>query len=240
VRGCLTTFFVLIALLLVACWLFLPAITSGAVDRSLGLAGFDGRDRRVTVDASSPFELVALHADSIRVQATDASYRGLLIGTVDVTLHDVALVDRTAGSIDGTLTTVQFTAADGTPITVASIGLSGSGTAVDATIALSPAQIRTIAATAVERTIGTVPTKVTLVAPDRATVVVGGRSVSGRLVVDAGGGLVFQPAGTTGPVAGPIDLIRPGPDVPLRLRSISVGPSGATVGGSIDPALFRG
>jgi hypothetical protein len=240
VRGCLTSFFVLIALLLVACWLFLPAIASGAVDRGLGLAGFDGRDRRVTIGASPPLELVALHADSVRVQATDASYRGLRIGTVDVTLHDVALLDRTAGSINGTLTTVQFTTADGTPITVASIGLSGSGTAVDATIALSAAQVRTIAAAALERSVGATPTKITLVAPDRATVVVGGRSASGRLIVDAGGGLVFQPADGSGPLAGPIDLIRPGPDVPLRLRSISVGPSGATIGGSLDPALFRG
>ncbi|MFI5226750.1 MAG: hypothetical protein ACHQ3P_08755 [Candidatus Limnocylindrales bacterium] len=239
-RGCLTTLLLLVALLLAASWLFLPAITAGAIDQGLGLAGFDGGTRRVTVVASPPLDLLTLHADAIHVEATDIVYHGLRIGDVDVTLGDVALLDRTAGTIVGTLTTVQFGGTDGTPITVDTIRLSGSGTAIAATISLTTAELRALATAAVKRTLGTTPSKVTLAAPDRVTVIAGGHSVAGRLAVDAGGGLVFRPNAPGGPVPASIDIVRPGPDVPIRLEGVTVGPSGATLVGSLDPALFRG
>lgn len=239
-RGCLTTLLLLVAVVLVASWLILPAVAAGAIDRGLGLAGFDGAMRRVTVVASPPLDLLTLHADAIHVEATDAEYHGLRIADVDVTLGDVALLDRTAQTIAGTLTTVQFDATDGLPVTVSSIRLSGSGTAVAATISLSAAEFRTLATAGVKRTLGTTPSKVTLAAPDKVTVVVGGRTVTGRLAVDAGGGLVFRPNGAGGALPASVDIVRPGPDVPIRLEGVTVGPSGATLVGSLDPALFRG
>jgi len=125
VRGCLTSFFVLIALGLIASWLLLPPIASGAIDQGLQLAGFHGDGRRVTVVASPPLELLTLHADTVRVQASDVTYQGLQAGSVDVTLGDVALLDRTAGTIDGTLTAVSFRGVDGLTVSVASIGPVG-------------------------------------------------------------------------------------------------------------------
>ena len=238
-RGCLTSFFVLIALGLVASWLFLPPIAAGAIDQGLQLAGFHGDGRRVTVVASPPLELLALHADKVRVQASDVSYHGLEVGSVDVTLGDVALFDRTAGTIDGTLTGVSFSGVDGLPVSVASIGLSGTRGVVDATIALSAADVRSLATTAVKTATGTAPTKVTLTAPNKVAVTSGKKTVSGTLDVDDAGGLVFVPTGG-GSLSGPIDLVRPGPDVPLRLESVTVGSQGATLKGTVDPAIFRG
>jgi hypothetical protein len=239
-RGCLTMLLLLAALFLIVSWLFLPAVAAGAIDRGLDLAGFAGSDRRVTVVASPPLDLLALHADSVEVEATDVVYRGLRIADVDVTLGDVALLDRTAQTIAGTLSTVEFDATDGTPITLDSVRLSGSGTAVAATISLTADDFRDLATAAVKRTLGTTPSKVTLAAPDKVTVVVGGHSVAGRLGVDAGGGLVFRPGAPGGSVPASVDIVRPGPDVPIRLEGVTVGPSGATLVGSLDPALFRG
>ena len=239
-RGCLTLLLMLVAILLVASWLFLPAVAAGAIDRGLGLAGFDGGTRRVTVAASSPLDLLTLHADSVHVEATDAVYHGLRIAAVDVTLGDVALLDRTAETVAGTLSTVQFDSTDGIPITLDSIHLSGSGTAVAATISVTAAEFRALATAAVKRALGTTPSKVTLAAPDKVTVAVGGHTVAGRLAVDAGGGLVFRPNAAGGSVPASVDIVRPGPDVPIRLEGVTVGPSGATVVGSLDPALFRG
>jgi hypothetical protein len=239
VRGCLTSFFVLIALGLVASWLFLPPIAAGAIDQGLQLAGFHGDGRRVTVVASPPLELLALHADEVRVQASDVSYHGLQVGAVDVTLGDVGLFDRTVGTIDGTLTEVTFNGVDGLPVDVASIGISGTGGEVDATIVLSAADVRSLASTAVKAATGTAPTKVTLAAPNRVAVTSGKKTVGGTLDVDDAGGLVFVPSGS-GSLPGSIDLVRPGPDVPLRLESVTVGPAGATLKGAVDPAIFRG
>ena len=109
-----------------------------------------------------------------------------------------------------------------------------------ATISLSAAEFRTLATAGVKRTLGTTPSKVTLAAPDKVTVVVGGRTVTGRLAVDAGGGLVFRPNGAGGALPASVDIVRPGPDAPIRLEGVTVGPSGATLVGSLDPALFRG
>jgi len=239
VRGCLTSFFVLVALGLVASWILLPPIAAGAIDQGLQLAGFQGSGRRVTVGATPPLELLTLHADTVRVQAADVTYHGLQVGSVDVTLGDVALFDRTAGRIDGTLTGVSFSGVDGLPVSVASIGLSGTGGVVDATIALSAAEVRSLASKAVKAATGTAPTKMTLAAPNKVAVTIGKKTVSGTLDVDDAGGLVFVPS-AGGPLAGPIDLVRPGPDVPLRLESVTVGPAGATLTGTVDPAIFRG
>src|SRR4029077_16297804 len=99
VRGCLTSFFVLVAVVLVGASLLLPAAASALVTGAVGLAGFNGSNEQVTVTTNSPLELIGLHADRIRLRATKASFHEVRMASVDVTLDDGAFVDRTAGAV---------------------------------------------------------------------------------------------------------------------------------------------
>ena len=78
-RGCLTWFFVLLAVVLVATWAFAPVVAAGLVSAGLGTAGFESADKKVTVIADPPIELLTLRADKVRIQATDATFAGLHI-----------------------------------------------------------------------------------------------------------------------------------------------------------------
>jgi hypothetical protein len=238
-RGCLTLL-VLVATILVASWLFLPTVAGGVVDGALGQAGFAGSPTDVSVSSDPPIELLAGHADRVIVHATDVTYRVLTAATVDVTLTDVNLINRTAGTVDGTLTGIRIRPASGHVLPVSSATLSGSGSAIQARLSLSLADVSATAASAVTSVAGSAPSKVTLASPDKATIVVSGVTVAGRVVVDAQGGLVFRPSRKGPLIAGPIDLIRPGPDMPLRIRTIALTASGAILTATIDPTAFSG
>jgi hypothetical protein len=239
-RGCFMSIFLVPALLLIAGWFLLPSLASGVVTAGLGFVGFAGSDEEVTVSADPPVELLGLHADRIRIRATNASFHELRFDSLDVTLGDVGLLDRTAGSVKGTFTGVRFTPVSGPTVAITSVAVTGSGTNMRATLTISTADLRALAVAAVKENAGAAPSKVTFAAPDRATIVVGGQTVAGRLVVDAGGGLVFRPTTTPAGFDGPIDLIRPGPGVPFRLRSIALTSAGATIAGTLDPSIFGG
>jgi hypothetical protein len=238
-RGCLTLL-VLMATIVVASWLFLPTVAGLVVGGALGQAGFAGSPRDVSVSSDPPIELLAGHADRVIVHATDVTYRDLTATTADLTLSDVNLINRTAGTVDGTLTGMRIRPASGHLLPVTSVTLSGSSSAIRARLSLSVADVSAMAASAVTSMAGSAPSKVTLASPDKATIVVSGITVSGRVVVDAQGGLVFRPTGKGPLIVGPIDLIRPGPDMPLRVRSIALTASGAILNATIDPTAFSG
>jgi hypothetical protein len=238
VRGCLTFLLVVAATILVASWLFLPAAAAGVMTGALGAAGFTGTGTALTVTADPPIALLALHADRIHVRSTNAVFHEVRMARVDLTLGDVGLLDRTAGSVDGMLTGVEIDQPGGPPIHASSVVLAGSSAALRATLTLSTEDVSAIAGLAVAAVAGTSPSRVTLGSPDRVTVVVGALSLTGRLVVDAAGGLVFRPTAPIGGVTGDVDLIRPGPDVPLRIRTVSLAPTGATITATIDPSAL--
>jgi hypothetical protein len=238
-RGCLTWFFLVLAVLLVATWVFAPVVAAGLVSAGLGTAGFESTDKKVTVIADPPIELLTLRADEVRIQATDARFSGLRIASVDLTLGGVGLGGRQAESVEGTLTGVQVPSPLGTPATISSISLNGSSADLRAILTLNVKDVQALASAAVEGQMGSTPTKVTLAAPDKVSVVASGITVRGRLVVDKAGGLVLvttYPAG----FSDPIDIIRPGPTQPLRFTSIILRSSGATVTALVDPSFFGG
>ena len=63
--------------------------------------------------------------------------------------QDVGLLDRTAGTVTGTLTGVEVRPADGLPLRVTSVTLDGSSAAITASLTLSPSDLRSLAANAV-------------------------------------------------------------------------------------------
>ena len=181
-------------------------------------------DTVVTVASDPPTDLLGLHADRVRIRATDATFRGLAIGSLDLTLHDLHFVDRTAASIEGTLDDVTATGVGGRDLTLQTITVSGGGDTVTATTTIPAAEVEGLIADTVEQQLGARPTDVRLAAPDRLTVelVV---AVKGRFIVSDAGDL--QVKITNGPVAGQVvTLLDASSGLPMHLTAAKVTPAG--------------
>jgi hypothetical protein len=224
VRGCLFVILlgaVVVALVVV---LGLPAFAAGMLTAGVTAAGLQADDTTVTVASDPPTDLVGLHADRVRVRATDATFRGLRIGALDVTLEDVGIVDRTVGAVDGRLTDVVVPNVGAHEVDLGTITLSGSGDAVTAAAVVGSKQAKRLVADALEPELGGRPSSVTLKAPDRIIVDVG-VPVRGRLLVTSDGDLVVRVS--DGPAEGrEVVLVRGGEDLPIRLTSVTVTAEG--------------
>jgi hypothetical protein len=223
-RGCLFTLLlgaVAIALLVVV---GLPQVYAGIMTGALTAAGLQADDTTVHVESDPPTDLLRLHADTVTVRATDATFRELAIGSLDLTLHDVAIIDRTADSIDGTLSDVDVTLTSGATVTLDEIRVAGDPDAIRATTTIDGDEAESLIAAAVEERIGIRPTSVRLAAPDTLTIKAG-VTVAGRLAVNADGDLVVHltedPAGI-----GELVLLRGTTDLPIGLTDVAVTPAG--------------
>jgi hypothetical protein len=202
----------------------LPAAFAGVLTAGVNAAGLQADDTTVTVTSDPPTDLVGFHADRVRVRATDATFRGLEIGALDVTLGDVAIVDRTAGSVDGRLTDVVLANVGAREVRLRSITLSGGGEVVTAATTVEAAQADRLIADALEAELGARPSSVGMAAPDRITVNVG-VAVHGRLSVTGAGDVIVTVS--DGPAAGrEITLLQGGEDLPIRLTSVTVTAGG--------------
>ena len=223
-RGCLFT----LLLGAIAIGLFVlvgfPAMVAGALTAGVEAAGLQSEATVVTVSSNPPTDLLGMHADEVRIRATDATFRGLEIANLDVTLHDLRFVDRTARAIDGVLEGVVVPDVGGRELALDSIRLSGGGETVTATTRVAGADVEGMIADGIEAKLGARPTSVTLSAPDRITVRLDG-SVKGRLLVSPSGDLAVRIS--NGPAEGlVVPLLRGGVDIPLRLTDASVTAAG--------------
>lgn len=223
-RGCL---FTLLLGAIVAAFVVvvgLPAVADGLLTAGVKAAGLQAADTTVTVSSDPPTDLLGLRADRVRVRATHATFRGLAIGALDVSLHDVSLIDRTAAGVAGTLTGVTATNVGGSPLTLREITVSGGGSTVTASTTIAGADASKLIAGAAESSLGMRPTSVTLSAPDVVTVKLG-ITVTAHLSVDAAGDLVATVA--NGPAAGQVVmLLRAGEDLPIRLTGARITSAG--------------
>jgi hypothetical protein len=225
VRGCLFTLLLgaIIAGFLVV--VGLPLAAAGILTAGVSAAGLVADDTTVTVSSDPPTDLLGLRADTVRVTATDATFRGLRIGALDLALGDVAVLDRTAGTVDGELRDVTVTRAGGRPVTLDRITLVGGTGGITTTTVVPGAQARVLIADAFEAATGTRPTSVALAGPDRVTVKADGATLAGRFAVTAGGDLVVR--GTGGALDGrEVVLVRGREDLPIELTSVKVTGSG--------------
>ena len=223
-RGCLFTLLlgaVVIALVVVV---GLPQVAAGMITTAVTAAGLHADDTTVTVSSDPPTDLVGLRADRVRIRATDAIYRGLLIGALDLELRDVSILDRTTDGVAGRLTDVTVENLGGREVTLDEIRVAGDGEDVTATTVIDGSQAEALIADAVEQRAGVKPDSVSLEQPDRLTIDVG-VEVGGTLDVAANGDLVLEldrnPAGVEEVV-----LLRGGEDLPIRLRDVLVTSDG--------------
>jgi hypothetical protein len=225
VRGCLFTIVLAAILLGLLVVVGLPAVAAGVLTGAITAAGLQSDDTTVTVRSDPPTDLIGLHADHVRVLADDATFRGMAIDHLDLTLDDVAIVDRTVGGVDGTLTGVTVPLEDGSKIRLDQITIAGEREDLSATTVVPKAQVQSLISDAIEQQAGIRPTAVVLTAPDRLLVKTGlGVNVGGQFVVTPGGDLVVS---ADGPLAGTdVVLLHGGQDVPLELTGARVTPDG--------------
>jgi hypothetical protein len=225
VRGCLFTLAlgaVALALLVVV---GLPRLAAGLITGAVTAAGLEADDTTVTVSSDPPTDLLGLHADRVRIRATDAVFRGVEIGALDIALSDVAILDRTADAVVGRLSDVSLRNIGARRVALDTITLGGSADEVTASAVVAGAEAETLIADAVETGLGVRPDDVRVTAPDRVVVVVGDVRSRGRVLVTDAGDLVARM--TDGPAEGrDLVLLRAGEDVPIRLQSIAVDDDG--------------
>lgn len=224
-RGCLFTLAlgaVALALLVVV---GLPRLAAGLITGAVTAAGLEADDTTVTVSSDPPTDLLGLHADRVRIRATDAVFRGVEIGALDIALSDVAILDRTADAVVGRLSDVSLRNIGARRVALDTITLGGSADEVTASAVVAGAEAETLIADAVETGLGVRPDDVRVTAPDRVVVVVGDVRSRGRVLVTDAGDLVARM--TDGPAEGrDLVLLRAGEDVPIRLQSIAVDDDG--------------
>ena len=224
-RGCLFTLLLGAVAVALVVTIGIPAVAAGALTAGIRTAGLQADDLTVTVASDPPTNLLGLKADRVRVRATHATFRGLGIGGMDVTLRGVSLVDRTADAVAGRLTDVTIANVGGQPLDLASVSLAGGGDTVTAQATIPGAQATTLIGDAISTNLGVTPTSVRLVAPDRVVVRTASQAVTARLSVNAGGDLVAVVE--DGPLAGSsTTLLHAGEDVPMRLTAVTVTPAG--------------
>jgi hypothetical protein len=227
VRGCLITIVFLLGIAVAATWFVLPPLVGTLSQGALVAGGFEADSTTVTVSADPPPRLLTLKADSIRIQATNLTYRGLRSTSADITLHDVAFAERTFKTIDGTLKGVRFQPETGPELGVLVVRLDGPADRIRATMTLPGADAEALASAAVESAIGITPRSVALTDPDRVEVDVGGLVVAARLGLRADGALMLE--APSGSPIGSIALVVPGSDLPFRVESFEIADGGLVI-----------
>jgi hypothetical protein len=224
VRGCLFTLLLGAIVVVFIIVVGLPALAAGILTAGISAAGLVADDTTVTVSSSPPTDLLGLRADSVRVTATDATFRGMEIGALDLALGDVRILERTAGSVDGELREVTVQVARGEEITLDRITILGGGDAITTTTVIPNPEAEALIADAVEAQVGVRPSSVTLTAPDRITVKAG-VTLNGRLAVNDAGDLVLRGDDPL-TAGGAVVLVRGGEDLPIELTSVRVTAAG--------------
>jgi hypothetical protein len=222
VRGCLFTVVLAAAVVALIVLIGLPAVAAGLLTAGVRAAGLQANDLTVNLTADPPWDLLGLHAGRVRVRATSATFRGLQIGALDVTLLDVSILGRSANGVAGRLAGVTVPNVAGQPLGLEAINLAGGGDQVTASTTVAAADARALVAAEVASVTGvSVPaSSVRLIAPD-TVVVKAGVTVTAILSVDGGGNLVATAAGST-----TVTLLRAGEDVPMRFTSVKVDAQG--------------
>jgi hypothetical protein len=236
-KGCLFILLLGGAALALIVVIGLPQVAAGVITSAVTAAGLEADDTTVTVSSDPPTDLLGLTADRVRVRATDATFRGLRIGKLDLELGGVAILDRTADTVDGRLTDVVIENIGGREVELAAITVAGGGDEITATTTVPGADVERLIADAAQSMTGTRPKSVTLTAPNRVVVDIGS-DVEGTLDVNEGGDLVILVPDSPLP-SNEIVLLRGGEDLPIRLTGVRVTEEGdLRLAGDLEIGIF--
>ncbi len=194
-RGCLFVVALAAALTLAAVWFAGPSVAGALVSAGLSAGGVATTTRTVAVDAEPPLELLLGRAHAVRIDATGATAVGIRAAHLVLTLRDVRLLDRTYDTIEATMTDVTVPSR-GHDVLLSSIVVAGPADDATVTARLPAGEVAALIRDELTRVLPVAPTSVSLGAPDRATIVILGRTFEARLAVDSEGQVVLEPAAT--------------------------------------------
>jgi hypothetical protein len=232
IRGLLVILGLAAAVLILLALVGLPTLATVVIRQGVVASGLDAPDLVVTVTAEPPTDLLGLHADVITITGTDATWGETSVDRLRVTLDDVDLAGRRAGSVDGVLAGVAAPAGAGSgdELAIERIDLSGGGSDVRADVRIGTQVAEDFIARRMQEEVGISPTLVRLSAPDRLAIGVGPVTVDGRLVIGADGSLRLE----TGVALVPsLTLIDPG-SLPIELTSVAVTNDALLLGGRLE------
>jgi hypothetical protein len=182
----------------------------------------------VEVSSNPPPLLLTGKADTIRIRSDSVYVGDLKASSIDVTLHDVELLTRKIGSVDGTLEGVRIAVPSGDPVTADKVEISGVASAADAKLTVSTEAVASLAVTMLAA--NSIKATLSLQEPNAVTIVASGKKVSGTLAVSNGTLLMVPTSKSILPIA----LIVPGTGNPFKLSSVAVKGQQVTLGGTID------
>jgi hypothetical protein len=234
-RGCLFVLVIAAALVAIAGWFGAAPLASTVITAILQGSGYHAASSTVTASADPPLRLLLGHADRVTIDGSDVTWRTFKAGRVQVTLSDVDLIGRTAGSIHGTIDEAVLQTTGGTAAATADVTLDGSGSSATTTMRVPGSTVDDLVRTGVAKQYGAAVTATSLVAPDTLRITTSGATIEGRLAIDAAGALVLVTR------LGPVDLFRFDLSFPIRLTAVRVDGADLELTGTLDAqALFGG
>ena len=220
-------FFAVLAAVLVLVVLPLAAgpVLAGMV-RDMGLRS---DSLQVSVALFDPSLLLG-HSRSIHLSAGDVDLAPAAVGSLDLTLGDVAFFDRTWGTVQGEMHDVSLTTG-GQTFTVDELTVSGPAEAASATARINATETEALIRFAAERE--GLPLDDVRFTNSGVTVTSHGVETQGQLVV-RGGALVLLSGTGTGGVA----LIQPAPSDGWRLEEAWISDEGLNIRGTVDTTVL--
>jgi hypothetical protein len=233
-RGCLFVLIGAAVVVSIAAWFGSPILASAVVDAGLRSAGFASTTLTTTVSADPPPRLLLGHADSVRVQGDDVSFRTFHAAHLELAMADVDLVGRSFATIRGTITGAEVNTADNVP-TTADVEIDGPAANAAAVIRMDGATVDRVIQATLATQIPAPVIRTELVAPDVVRIVTPAATLGGRIVIDASGAVALENGLGRAPV------LRLDPSFPLRLRSATVVDGDLRIDATLDAEqLFGG
>ena len=233
-RGCLFVLVIGAAIVAGAAWFGAPPLASTVIASILEGSGYHATSSTITVAANPPPRLLIGHADRVTIDGQGVTWRTFRASRIQLTLGDVDLFGRTAGTIHGTITGAELQATGATDAATADVTLDGSGSSAKATIRVPGATVDGLVRTGVAKQYGVAVTAASLIAPDTLQITTSGTTIRGRLAIDAGGALVLVTS------LGSADLFRFDPSFPIRLMGVRISGADLKLTGTLDAAALLG
>lgn len=226
-RGCLSVLVLAALFAVVGAWFGGPPIATALVTTGLTSSGLHSDDLEVTVQADPPLALALGRADRVVVSGTAVEWNGLTADTLDLTLHGVDFLSRSADQANGVLTGVELPNVD-PPGSKASVDIAGPGDSAVVTITIDKATVEAMGTAAFNQKLGVRPTSATLSQPNVIRFKVGPVTAAGALTIGPGGSLdVSTPLGT-------VTVLEPSPSQPIHLTTVAVEGDSLVLTGTLD------
>ena len=233
-RGCLFVLVLAAALVAAAAWFGAPPLVSTVIGSILDGTGYRAASSTITATADPPVRLLIGHADRVTIDGRDVTWRTFRAARLGLTLDDVDLFGRTAGTIQGTITGAELQSNDAGAPPTADVAIDGSGATAHATIRVAGAAVDRLVRARFASAYQVAVTSTALVAPNTLSVVAPGATVEGRLTIDADGALVLVTR------LGSAEVFAFDPSFPLRLTAVRIVGPDLELDGTLDADALLG